>query len=366
MAALDTASGMLTEQAVRPPSSVREHAAEPISSGAWDGVLLAVPAYNEERFIGSTVIEARLLGLQVLVIDDGSTDRTAEIASGAGAWVERHETNRGKSEALNTAFRIARSGPTKALVLLDGDGQHHASEIHRFLQPILSGEADIVIGSRFLSKLGQGIPHVRRFGQRLMTWLTNMSSGVSVTDSQSGFRAFSPRAIEKLRFASEGFGAEVEMQFRARDLGLRLAEVPIRPMYLDPPKRNVFSHGAQVLNSVLTLTSRHRPLLFFSTPGLLLLLLGLAVDLVVVSTYQHTQVLATGYALMSIVLDIAGLLSLFAGLLLHSMRGNFMDLERSFKVLADFSIQQYIHRASQDEQSVTPAYRAPVCSDNDA
>jgi hypothetical protein len=125
------------------------------------------------------------------------------------------------------------------LIVLDGDGQHEVGAVPRVVRPILEGQADIVIGSRFLNTSDGKTPAVRRAGQKWITAITNASSGVPVTDSQSGFRAFSQEAIEGLLLHSEGFGAEVEMQFRARELGLRVTEVPIRAIYTDPPKRNV-------------------------------------------------------------------------------------------------------------------------------
>src|SRR5215212_6823113 len=224
--------------------------------------LVAIPAYNEERFIGSVVLRAGLLGFDVLVVDDGSADRTAQIARCAGAIVEVHAENRGKSAALNTAFRLARERGVSILVVMDGDAQHDADEIARFLTPVREGLADIVVGSRFLAASGGQIPGMRRLGQRAMTTMTNVASGISVSDSQSGFRGFSAQAIETLVFGSSGFSVEVEMQFQARDHGLTVTEVPISANYYDPPKRNVVSHGMQVLDGILRLVGQRRPLLF--------------------------------------------------------------------------------------------------------
>jgi glycosyltransferase involved in cell wall biosynthesis len=291
-------------------------------------VLVAVPAHNEERFIGSVVLTARLLGFQVLVIDDGSTDRTAELAKAAGAFVERHPTNRGKAEALNTAFQVARQERAEALVVLDGDGQHSVAELEPFVEVVSSGQADIVIGSRFLPQANGEVPAVRRFGQRALTLLTNISSGVAVTDSQSGFRAFSRRAIEALSFYSSGFAVEVEMQFLASQHGLTVREVPITALYADPPKRSLLGQGQQVLNGLLALTGRHRPLLFFCLPGLFFVVAGLLLGALVVSIYQDSHNLAVGYAQLTVLLTVMGLLSVFVGLLLHAIRGSFLELER--------------------------------------
>jgi len=292
-------------------------------------VLVAVPAFNEERFIGSVVLETRLAGLPVLVVDDGSSDRTAEIARAAGAVVERHSTNRGKAQALTTAFQYARRAGASVLVVLDGDGQHDPREIERLIQPILAGAADITIGSRFLPESEGSIPLVRRLGQRAMTMAANLGSGTAVTDSQSGFRAFSRRAIEALHFGARGFSVEVEMQFRAREHGLRVVEVPITAIYRDPPRRNVLRHGTVVLNGMLQLVERHRPLLFFGGPGLAAL---------VVDIFQRSHELAVGYALITVLLTLIGLLAIFTGLLLHSMRSSFLDLEQRLALLGQLIV----------------------------
>jgi hypothetical protein len=149
-----------------------------------------------------------------------------------------------------------------------------------------------------------------------------------VSDSQSGFRAFSRRAVEVMLLRSEGFSAEVEMQFFCREHALRLVEVPITAIYADPPKRNVVSHGLQVLNGVMWLVSRYRPLLFFGVPGALLLLAGAALGALVVQIYDTTQTLAVGYGLITMLCLISGMLSVSTGLVLHSIRGIFLDLEK--------------------------------------
>lgn len=304
----------------------------------WQGVLVAVPAFNEERFIGSVVLETRLAGLPVLVVDDGSSDRTAEIARAAGAVVERHRTNGGKAAALTTAFQYARRAGANVLVVLDGDGQHDPREIERLIQPILAGSADISIGSRFLPESEGRIPLLRRLGQRLMTMAANLGSGTAVTDSQSGFRAFSRRAIEALHFGARGFSVEVEMQFRAREHGLRVVEVPITAIYRDPPRRNVLRHGTMVLNGMLQLVERHRPLLFFGGPGLVSLAGGLGLGVLVVDIFQRSRELAVGYALITVLLTLIGLLAIFTGLLLHSMRSSFLDLEQRLALLGQLIV----------------------------
>ncbi|HEY8741887.1 MAG TPA: glycosyltransferase family 2 protein, partial [Chloroflexota bacterium] len=162
---------------------------------------VAIPSYNEDRFIGSVVLKARQHAPLVLVVDDGSPDKTSEIARAAGAEVIRHEINQGKAAGINSAFQWAQDRGVTALVLIDGDGQHNPDEIPLLAAPVLRGEADMVVGTRF-GAVESSIPSYRQVGQRALTGLTNVSSGVRVSDSQSGFRAFSALAIKEMRFKS--------------------------------------------------------------------------------------------------------------------------------------------------------------------
>ncbi|MCX6023202.1 MAG: glycosyltransferase family 2 protein [Chloroflexi bacterium] len=294
-------------------------------------VLAAVPCYNEERFIGSVVLKIRHYVDKVLVVDDGSADATSLVAEAAGAVVMRHAKNSGKAEALNTAFSAARALGVDVLVLLDGDGQHRPEEIPQLVEALLADKADIVIGSRFLADAAGSIPVVRRAGQQLLTTAANIGSGVQVSDSQSGFRVFSRRAIEALTFRERGFSVEAEMQFLAAEYGLRVVERPITAVYADPPKRNVFGQGVTVLNGILRLIGQHRPLLYFGVPGALLFVLGMLLGAYVVQLYAQTGQLATGYAVLTVLLAEMGLLSLFAGLLLHSIRAFMYDLKEEFR-----------------------------------
>ncbi|MBN1954924.1 MAG: glycosyltransferase family 2 protein [Anaerolineae bacterium] len=288
-------------------------------------IIVVIPAFNEERFIGSVVLKARKYADQVIVVDDGSSDATGEIATAAGATVVRHPVNQGKGVSLSSGFRRAREWNPRAVIVIDGDGQHLVEEIPGILAPVLAGQADIVVGSRYLEERSS-VPRHRVVGHRAFNILTNVASGVRVTDSQSGFRAFSPRAAELATFGSTGFSVESEMQFLAQEHKLRLVEVPITIRYNDQPKRSVIAHGLAVLNGVLQIIGQYRPLLFFGLPGLITLLIGLGWGAAVVEIYRQTENLAVGYALISVMLFMLGSLSLFVGMILHSVRGLLLSL----------------------------------------
>ncbi|MBN1680891.1 MAG: glycosyltransferase family 2 protein [Anaerolineae bacterium] len=283
-------------------------------------IIAVIAAYNEDRFIGSVVLKTWHHVDQVLVIDDGSTDSTAAIAEQAGAVVIRHDHNHGKAEAVNTGLRRAREMNAGIVVLLDADGQHDPSQIPRLIAPILDHTADLVVGSRFLEHRSR-IPRWRILGQHALTLATNVASGVTLTDSQSGFRALSQNALDKLSFRPNGgFSVESEMQFLINQHRLTVQEISVTMTYVEGPKRNPFTHGFQVLNGIVTLVSQHRPLFFFGVAGVLILLSGLLLGVDVIDRYNRFQSLAIGRALISILLDIIGIQTLFTGIILHSLR----------------------------------------------
>lgn len=300
----------------RPPSELNTAEAVQIKL-----IVAIIPAYNEEKYIGSVVLKALQYVHHVIVVDDGSADQTAEVAGLAGAIVVRHMVNRGKGVALNTGFSKAQElFLPNVVVTMDGDWQHMPEELPLVMGPILNDTADLVIGSRYLEKTSH-VPIQRVLGHWGFTSLVNALSGTPLTDSQSGFRAFSLPAITALIFSSKGFSVESEMQFLARDYRFRVTEVPITIRYEDKPKRSVIVHGLKVLNGVLALIGQHRPFLFFAIPGFLLLSLGALIGLWVIHTYTVNQELAIGTALLAILFCMIGCLSLFTAIILHSLRG---------------------------------------------
>jgi len=283
------------------------------------GIVAVIPAFNEERFIASVVFTTLQFADKVIVVDDGSSDRTASLAEKAGAMVVRQPLNMGKAQALNAGFKAARRLENVAVVVcLDGDAQHDARDIPAVVAPVLAEEADVVIGSRFLD-IKSDIPAWRQVGQHTLTTVTNIASGVHTTDSQSGFRAFSPAAVEALHFTSTDLSVESEMQFLFRPAGLRVVEAPVNVQYLDGNKRNPMIHGLQVLDALLSLVARRRPLMFFSLPGLVSTLIGLLLSVYLVHTMMVSGNLPVGLAVLVAFLVSGGVTVGVTGIVLHSM-----------------------------------------------
>jgi glycosyltransferase involved in cell wall biosynthesis len=225
-------------------------------------VIAAIPCLNEEQFIGDIVTRARVFADKVIVIDDGSTDRTGEAAQAAGAHVIRHKTKQGAGAATRSAFEAAKKYDADVLVTLDGDGQHNPDEIPQVLDPILRGEADLVIGSRFLLKNFKKVPKYRKFGIDVITWLYNFGSKVKVYDSQSCFRAHSRRLIEAINITENGFGFSVQVLIQARRKKIVIREVPVSCIYhLQGSSLNPVAHGLGVAWGVVKLRFRNELLI---------------------------------------------------------------------------------------------------------
>ena len=213
--------------------------------------IVIIPALNEEAAIGSIVERSLQYADDVLVIDDGSTDDTFEIASNAGARVIKHHTNQGKGVSLKDAF--GEVSAYDVVVTIDGDGQHNPDEIPVLIAPIIDGRADLVNGSRYLNGFDENTPAYRRVGQRVLDIATNVTSGTSVTDSQSGFRAFSGKTISCYKFRDPGFGVESEMIADAAENNLRIIEVPITVKYdvENSSTKGPVTHGVGVLLKII-------------------------------------------------------------------------------------------------------------------
>jgi len=188
-------------------------------------VWMVMPAYNEERTIGGVLDTLRREGYsKVIVVDDGSRDRTAEIARSKGALVVSHPKNMGLGAALRTGLRVAREQGADRAVTFDADGQHDPKAVRKLLEALDGG--DLAIGVR----QHLGIPLHKRLGNFALNLITYLFSGV-LTDSQSGSRAFNRRALEAIRIRSDRYEVSSEIIIQARQKGLRLKGVPVKCFY---------------------------------------------------------------------------------------------------------------------------------------
>ena len=282
-------------------------------------IVAVIPAYNEETTIGSVVLSTRQHVLRALVVDDGCTDRTAEMAQLAGAQVVSHLENLGKGAALKTGFRAARDADI--IVTLDSDGQHRPSEIPKLLEPILSGEADVVNGSRYLNGDQTETPGYRRVGQNVLDIATNLGGKMEITDSQSGFRAFHKNSFPAFKFRSMDYSIESEMLIDASQAGLRIQEVDISVRYGEDHKHknNPVSHGLAVLVRLLRDMEFNRPLYYFGIPGLIILVIGLFYGLFSVGNYLAGDRNSVLPAFITLFFTLMGTFITFTAIMLHSI-----------------------------------------------
>ncbi len=280
-------------------------------------VLAGIPAYNEASCVGSVVLQAGQYADEVIVVDDGSTDDTAAVAGLAGAAVIRHGENRGKGSAIQSILAEARKRKPDALVLLDADSQHDPHEIPALIKPVLEGY-DLVIGSREAQR--EKTRAYRRLGQKVLLHATRLASRSNITDSESGFRALSAKAIDELELKENGFAIESEMIASAASKRLRITEVPISNIYVrDGSTLNPVRHGVGVLSRVLVMIARLRPLFFFGVLGAILLAIGIAIGVRVHTIATGSGDPAVAGVVLTALFIIAGLLAVFTGVILNAL-----------------------------------------------
>jgi len=286
-------------------------------------VIVGTPAYNEEKYIGTVILQAKQYAEEVIVVDDGSTDRTRVVAELAGAKVVSHESNRGYGNAVRTILSEARTLDADVLIILDADSQHNPSEIPSLVEAISEGY-DVVIGSREAQK--NMIPRYRRVGQKVLGGLTNLLSGEKITDTESGFRAYSKKAISELDLKETGMAISSEIIKSAAAKKLRIKEVPISVSYTgDGSSLNPVIHGAGVLGRIFIMISEERPLLFFGIVGVGLIIAGIVMGILVAQALYANEVLQVGNALVCMLLITIGVLVISTGIILRVLTRRISD-----------------------------------------
>ena len=281
--------------------------------------MIGIPAFNEEKNIGPIVAKLTQKYDFVIVCDDGSTDYTSKIASSLGAIVVKHEKNQGYGSAIKTIFNEARKIGGDILVTFDADGQHQISEIDSLLKTIKDKNVDIVIGSRFLGN-AKNLPKYRKLGIKTITGLTNTLTGSKISDSQSGFRAYSKKTLLEIIPTESGMGISTEILIKASKNKLSIAEIPITITYDDAShSQEPISHGTSVIISTVKHVAIERPLLYYGVTGMCFLILGLIFGAWTMQIYSEERVVMTNIALVGVGGVILGTILLITATILYSI-----------------------------------------------
>ena len=282
-------------------------------------ITVGIPAFNEEKNIAAIIIGLKKITDKIIVCNDGSTDSTGEIAKELGAIVINHEKNLGYGAGIKSIFLKAKEMKSEMLVTVDADGQHDVRHITKIVTPIQEDKAEIVIGSRFLEKV-ENIPEYRKFGIKLITKVTNLSLNQSLTDSQSGFRAYSKKVLEKLVLSDKGMGISTEILIKSNNFNFRIGEVPIKVSYEgETSTENPVSHGTSVLFSTIKYTSIEHPIKFYGIPAVILLLSGSVFTYFAIQYYVEFGRLNTKVTLIGAGLFFIGIVLLITAILLYSL-----------------------------------------------
>jgi len=281
--------------------------------------LVCIPAFNEEKTIGIVVKQSLLFADKVIVCDDGSTDKTEKIAKENGAFVISHEKNQGYGAAITSLFSQARKENADLMISLDGDGQHDPRQIPILVNPILNNNSDVVIGSRFLNG-DSNSPKYRETGAKIITTISNVGTKFKVTDSQSGFRAYSKKAIKTIQPTENGMAVSTEILQKASNNNLKLLEVPISISYDGQTStQNPIPHGVGVLANTLKFISVKHPLVFYGLPGLVSLIFGVIIGFNFITAYLEREEIFFGSLLASIGLLTMGSILATTSIILFSM-----------------------------------------------
>jgi glycosyltransferase involved in cell wall biosynthesis len=284
-------------------------------------ILIGLPAFNEEKNIAVTIAKLQKLSYSIIVCNDGSSDMTGTIAEKMGTIVVNHQKNLGYGAAIRTLFIKAKELDVDVLVTFDADGQHRIEDIQNVIKPIETGEADIVIGSRFLNKGDDvNIPRYRKVGIKAITNVTNVSMDFKISDSQSGFRAYNKKVLKEIIPAEYGMGVSTEILIKANKSSFRFKEIPITILYEgDTSTHNPVSHGASVILSTMKFISIEHPLKFYGLPGIVFLAIGLFFAVWTIQIFTETRQIVTNIALIGVGSTLFGTILILTSIMLFSL-----------------------------------------------
>ena len=277
---------------------------------------MGIPAFNEEKNIAAIITKLADITDTIIVCNDGSSDLTSDIAEKMGAFVINHEKNLGYGAAIRSIFLKAKELDGDILVTFDADGQHRIEDIEKVTKPIIDQEVDLVIGSRFLDESEKEVPRYRKVGIKVITKITNASIKKQLTDSQSGFRAYSKKVLNELNPSELGMGISTEILIKASSKNFRITEVPIKILYTgDTSTHNPVSHGSSVILSTIKYTSIEHPLKFYGIPSMILFIIGISFTYLSAEYYAeigrlntNLTIIAAGTILIAVVLLITSIL----------------------------------------------------------
>ena len=282
-------------------------------------ITVGLPAYNEEKNIAKIIVQLKKVADQIIVCDDGSTDLTSRIAESLGAIVIKHPKNLGYGSAIRSIFLKSREINSEVLVTIDADGQHKIEDIEKVAKPVVDGQADISIGSRFLDK-NNNAPKYRKLGINIITKVTNSSLSEKITDAQSGFRAYNNKVLQGLTPSDSGMGISTEILIKSSNLGFKIAEVPTEIQYEgDTSSQNPVSHGTGVLLSTLKYISIERPLRFYGIPSFIFFAIGFAFTFFATQYYAEVGRLNTNLTLIAAGTLVIAVILIVTAILLYSL-----------------------------------------------
>ena len=279
-----------------------------------------IPAFNVGNQIDKVIQKSLDYVDKVIVCDDGSSDKTYSTAKSAGAIVLKHEKNLGKGAALKTLFEQSKQLGADIVVTIDGDGQFLPEEIGKLIDPIENHQYDLVIGNRFLDK--KEMPAYRKAGNKMLDKFTKLAADLPYEDTQSGFRAYSKHAIEKISFSSNGFGVDSEILIDAVKKDLKITETNVTVIYNTGDKtstKNPVSHSMGVIASILELIAINHPLRYLGIPGLIFLVIGIIYSVIAIALFNETRYFSIPSTLLALGSLVVGLMLLLMSVVLYSI-----------------------------------------------
>jgi glycosyltransferase involved in cell wall biosynthesis len=283
-------------------------------------IIVGIPAFNEEKNIAVVITQLKKIVDKIIVCNDGSTDLTSKIAEELGVIVINHEKNLGYGAAIRSIFLKSKDLDGDILVTFDADGQHRVDDINKVINPIINGKSDLVIGSRFLDESEKEVPRYRKVGIKVITKITNATIKKQLTDSQSGFRAYSKKVLTELNPSDAGMGISTEILIKASSKNFRISEVPIKITYSgDTSTHNPISQGSSVIISTIKYTSIEHPLKFYGIPSLIFFIIGLSFTYAATQYYAEIGRLNTNLTIVAAGTILIAVVLLITGILLYSL-----------------------------------------------